>query len=102
MASNVKLDYKPSNPKVTDPTKAINMLTEINKFSVDGNPLDERSGLDRVRESDLTTASMTNRNIQYKKSIAAAAKAGRGFRDFETPVQPEDFNTPFTDGFGYC
>lgn len=97
-----KLEYTPTNPRITDNSPVINMLTEIDKFHVDGNPLDERSGLDKMRESNLMTDSMSRRNALYRKSIAAAAKVGRGYRDFETPNQPENQNSAFTDGFGYC
>ena len=63
---------------------------------------DEQSDLNKTKSSNLMTDSMKRREKLRAESIVAAAKAGKGYSQFETPNIPENFGVPLTDGFGYC
>lgn len=94
------LEYTPSNAGWTDNTPTLNVINFTFGTPFDGNPYDERSGLDIVRESSLMTSSMSRRNALRAKAIFEASKVGRGYRNFQTPNQPENLHTPMTDAFG--
>lgn len=85
-----------------DPYNGYNQMNVSNPYIPSGNPDDDKSDLDKVRESDLRTVPMISRDKLRLQAINAAAKVGKGYRDFDTPVQPDEFGTPMTDGFGYC
>lgn len=62
--------------------------------------IDERSALQKMRASDLTTDSMKRREALKAQTIAAASKAN--WTSFDLPIQPPNFGQAMTDGFGYC
>jgi len=97
--ANRTIDPQIAGPKLWhDGSKEISLL---NPEIPQGNPNDERSGLDITRASDLKTEPMRRRDVLRAQAVAAAAKAGNGYRNFATPNQPDDFGVPLTDGFGY-
>lgn len=62
--------------------------------------IDERSALQRMRGSDLTTDSMRRRDAMKAATIAAAAKVN--WTPTDLPIQPANFGNAMTDGFLYC
>ena len=94
------LDYTPSELTHTDDTPSISIIATLGGSYPYGNPLDTRSGLDKVRESSLITDTMKRREALRIKAVNAASKVGNGYRNFATPVQPEWLHSPMTNGFG--